>query len=231
MKLAVIPARGGSKRVPRKNIKLFAGKPMIVWSIEGAIESGCFDKIIVSTDDAEIAEVARAAGADTPFVRPASLSDDYAGTVPVIAHAVEWSIENGLFADEVCCIYATTPFVQAEDIRTGLATLQRECCDYVFPVTSFPSPIQRAVKIDAIGRASMFNPELYATRSQDLESAYYDAGQFYWGSCEAWLGHRAIFSSSARAMVIPRYRVQDIDTEEDWHYAEIMFDVLRRIQI
>lgn len=229
MKLAVIPARGGSKRIPRKNIRVFAGKPMIAWSIEAALKSECFDKVIVSTDDPEIAEVARMAGAETPFVRPPELSDDYTGTIPVIAHAVEWAIQNEILATEICCIYATAPFVQISDIRNGYEMMMKQKSDYAFPVVSYPAPIQRAVKIDSDGRVAMFNPELYATRSQDLEDAYYDAGQFYWGNRDAWLKRKPIFSSRAFPLVVPRYRAQDIDTEEDWRYAEIMFELLSQL--
>lgn len=201
---------------------------MIIWSIEAAQASGCFDRIIVSTDDAEIADVASAAGAEIPFTRPAELSNDHAGTVPVVAHATGWALDNGMEASEICCIYATAPFIQASDIRHGLEIIIREGSDYVFPVATYPAAIQRAIKIKADGTAEMFNPELYATRSQDLEAAYHDAGQFYWGSSEAWLTEKPIFSPGAIPFVVPRYRVQDIDTEEDWRYAEIMVDVLSR---
>lgn len=229
MRLAVIPARGGSKRIPRKNIKPFAGKPMIAWSIEGALKSGCFDRIIVSTDDAEIADFARSAGAETPFIRPSSLSDDNTGTVPVVAHAIEWAMESGMCVEEICCIYATAPFIRPRDIKQTLDLLVTHGSNYVFPIVSYPAPVQRAIKIDPDGRAAMFNPELYGTRSQDLEEAYYDAGQFYWGTREAWLKRQPMFSSGALPLVVPRYRVQDIDTEEDWRYAEIMFDLLSRL--
>ncbi len=228
MKLAVIPARGGSKRIPRKNIRKFFGRPMIVWSILAARSSGCFSRIIVSTDDEEIGEIARAAGCEVPFVRPSELSDAFTGTVPVIAHAVEWARDNGIEADQVCCIYATAPFVGPEDIRQGARILTSERCDYVFPVASYPFPIQRAIRITNEGRSEMFSPQHYTARSQDLERAYHDAGQFYWGSRSAWLERKAIFSSNSVPMIIPRSRVQDIDTEEDWRYAELMFEALNR---
>jgi len=227
MKIAVIPARGGSKRVPRKNIRPFAGKPMIVWSIEAAFASGCFDEVIVSTDDAEIADVAQGAGASVPFVRPTELSNDHAGTVPVIKHAVEWAIENGRDVEAACCIYATAPFVSAGDITSALNILTEQSCDYVFPVATYASPIQRAMKISESGRVAMFNPQLYELRSQDVEEAYHDCGQFYWGTIGAWRAGTPIFSSGAAPLIIPRYRVQDIDTEEDWTYAEIIFEVLK----
>ena len=227
MKLAVIPARGGSKRIPRKNIRPFFGQPMIAWSIDAALESGTFDKIIVSTDDDEIADVARSYGAEVPFRRPPELSDDHTGTTPVIAHAVDWYKSQGGDVDAACCLYATAPFVQAADIREGLRRLQEESCDYVFSVTSFPFPIQRAIRIAASGRTEMFYPELFATRSQDLEEAYHDAGQFYWGTMEAWLQHKPIFSSGSVPLILPRSRVQDIDTLEDWERAERMFAAMQ----
>ena len=225
MRLAVIPARGGSKRIPGKNIRTFAGRPMIAWSIAAARESGCFDRIVVSTDDEAVAAIARAEGAETPFKRPAELADDYTPTVPVIAHAIEQQ-EATTPAGQVCCLYATAPFVRAEDIRAGLAALEADDLDYVFPVTTFPFPIQRAVRLDAEGRVSMFQPEHLTTRSQDLEEAFHDAGQFYWGSRDAWLAGRAIFGARSAALPIPRSRVQDIDTVEDWDRAELMFSAL-----
>lgn len=227
MRLAVIPARGGSKRIPRKNIRAFCGRPMIAWSIEAALQSGCFQQVIVSTDDDEIAYIARAWGAGVPFKRPASLADDHTATLPVIAHAIEWYHHHGHVPTDICCVYATAPFVQAADLRTGLSLLERDGCDYVFTVTSYPFPVQRAIRITRDGRVEMFNPEHFNTRSQDLEEAYHDAGQFYWGRSEAWLKKIPIFSSVATPLVLPRYRVQDIDTLEDWERAEQMFEAIR----
>ncbi|MBC9251083.1 pseudaminic acid cytidylyltransferase [Pseudomonas alcaligenes] len=226
MRLAVIPARGGSKRIPRKNIKLFCGKPMIVWSIEAALQSGCFDQVVVSTDDAEIAEVARNSGASVPFMRPAELSGDHCGTIPVIKHACNWFAQQGQAPDLVCCLYATAPFVQAEDIRRGRDALLGSDADYAFSMTSYPFPIQRAVRIDAQGRVAMFAPEHFNTRSQDLEEAFHDAGQFYWGRAEAWLAERMIFGSGSLPILLPRHRVQDIDTVEDWERAEWLFKAM-----
>lgn len=227
MKLAVIPARGGSKRIPRKNIKLFCGKPMIAWSIEAALQSGCFDQVVVSTDDAEIAEVARQCGAQVPFMRPAELSDDHTGTIAVIAHAVDWLTEQGQAPEQVCCIYATAPFVSPDDLQRGLALLTETGSDYAFSVTSYAFPIQRAIRINESGRVEMFNPEHFNTRSQDLEETYHDAGQFYWGRADAWQQGRMIFSPAAVPVLLPRHRVQDIDTSEDWTRAEWMFKALR----
>lgn len=223
MRLAIIPARGGSKRIPRKNIKKFYGKPMIAWSIEAALQSGCFDQVVVSTDDAEIAEVARQHGATVPFMRPAELSDDHAGTTAVMAHAIDWFVAQGQTPDQVCCLYATAPFVMAGDIRRGLDILTETGCDYAFSVTSYAFPIQRAIRISETGRVEMFDPEHFNTRSQDLEEAYHDAGQFYWGNANAWQAGKVIFGPHSSVVRLPRYRVQDIDTEEDWQMAEYLF--------
>jgi N-acylneuraminate cytidylyltransferase len=227
MKLAVIPARGGSKRIPRKNIKSFCGKPIIAWSIEAALQSDCFDNVVVSTDDDEIAEVARQCGAQVPFMRPTTLSDDHTGTIPVIRHAIEWFSERGKVSDQVCCIYATAPFIGAADIRRGLEILTEVGSDYAFTVTKYPFPIQRAIRITAKGQMAMFEPEYFSTRSQDLEEAYHDAGQFYWGRATAWLNGNVIFGPHAAAIQLPRYRVQDIDTDEDWQMAEYLFHAFK----
>jgi len=225
--VAIIPARGGSKRIPRKNIKAFCGKPMIAWSIEAALESGCFDRVIVSTDDEEIAAVARQHGAETPFMRPAKLSDDYTGTIPVIRHAVEWLADNGYAVSQACCIYATAPFVAPEDLKRGQQLLESEACSYAFSVTSYAFPIQRAIRITGGGRVAMFNPEHFGARSQDLEEAWHDAGQFYWGTAQAWTQERPIFSEDAAPVTLPRHRVQDIDTPEDWVRAEWLFKAIQ----
>ena len=227
MKLAIIPARGGSKRIPRKNIKLFCAKPMIAWSIEAALQSGCFDQVIVSTDDEEIADVARRYGATVPFVRPAELSDDHTGTIPVIRHAIEWVNAQGQSVEQACCLYATAPFVSPDDIRRGLDTLLDTGSDYAFSVTSYAFPIQRAIRLNAEGRVEMFNPEHFNTRSQDLEEAFHDAGQFYWGKADAWLQGRMIFSPASVPVALPRHRVQDIDTPEDWVRAEWLFKAMQ----
>ena len=226
-RIAIIPARGGSKRIPRKNIKLFCAKPMIAWSIEAALQSGCFDQVIVSTDDTEIAEVARSHGATVPFMRPAELSDDHTGTIPVIRHAIEWVNAQGQLVEQVCCLYATAPFVSPDDIRRGFDTLVGTDSDYAFSVTSYAFPIQRAIRLNAKGRVEMFNPEHFNTRSQDLEEAFHDAGQFYWGKADAWLHGRMIFSAGSVPVPLPRHRVQDIDTPEDWVRAEWLFKAIQ----
>lgn len=228
MKLAVIPARGGSKRIPRKNINPFCGKPIIAWSILAAKQSGLFDCIIVSTDDAEIANVARKWGAETPFTRPPELSTDYSGTNEVMAHATQWALNGGLMVDAVCCIYATAPLIQVEDLKRGLSLLESGNWDYVFSVTEFAAPIFRAFKQTKEGGIEMFFPEHFATRSQDLTVAFHDAGQFYWGRPSAWLNSKKIFSRTSTQVVIPKSRSQDIDTPEDWKFAEILFEISNR---
>jgi pseudaminic acid cytidylyltransferase len=227
MRLAVIPARGGSKRIPRKNIKPFVGLPMIAWSINAAIDSHCFDRIIVSTDDEEIAAVAKVHGAEVPFVRPAKLSDDHTGTIAVIAHAIDWQNQDGEAATEVCCLYATAPFVQATDLQRGLGVLTNTGSDYAFSVTSYAFPIQRAILITGEQRVEMFQPEHFHTRSQDLPEAWHDAGQFYWGQAQAWLAGKPLFSQSSAPVPLPRHRVQDIDTPEDWDRAEWLFKAMQ----
>ena len=230
MRLCVIPARGGSKRIPRKNIREFCGRPMIAWSIEAAQASSCFDQIIVSTDDDEIADVAREWGAEVPFNRPAELSDDHAGTTPVIAHAVQWHQALGHELTAVCCLYATAPFVKPADIKQGLEWLEQAAAEcFVFTATAYASPIQGALRLDeASGEAHMWQPEQFSKRSQDLEPAYHDAGQFYWGRPKAWLQSGNLFEGS-KPLVLPRWRVQDIDTEDDWTQAELMRPAVAKI--
>lgn len=224
MKLAIIPARGGSKRIPRKNIKPFCGKPIIAYSIEAAQKSGCFDKIVVSTDDEEIATLAHSLGAEVPFMRPKELSDDHTATIPVIAHAIQTLNIPNLKA--VCCIYATAPFVQPNSIQEAYEKLIKTQSTYAFSATRFPFPIQRAIRLTKDNRVEMFSPENFAVRSQDLEEAYHDAGQFYWGTTSAWLEGKIIFAPHSTAVLLPRHLVQDIDTPEDWIRAEFMYKAL-----
>ncbi|SKC20586.1 N-acylneuraminate cytidylyltransferase [Kosakonia radicincitans] len=227
MNVAIIPARGGSKRIPRKNIKEFCGKPMIAWSIEAAQKSGVFDRIIVSTDDEEIATVARQYGAEVPFKRPEELSNDFAGTMPVIHHAANWLISQGQKLDYLCCIYATAPFIRDEDLKEGLILIKETGDDFCFTITNYHYPIQRALKISDDNRVGMFDAEQFNVRSQDLITAWHDAGQFYWGCLDAWLAEKPLFNSHAIPLLLPRERVQDIDTLEDWRIAELMFDMNR----
>lgn len=225
MRLAVIPARGGSKRIPGKNIRDFHGKPIIGWSIEAARESGCFDHVVVSTDDPAIAAVAREYGAETPFVRPADLSDDFAPTGVVVKHAVDWFADQGSPVEICCCIYATAPFITAATISEGVALMSAGDADFVVSVTSFPFPVQRACRIRD-GRLEMIDPDRYLTRSQDLEDMVHDAGQLYCGRGTAWSELRPIFGGKTVPLPIPRHRVQDIDTPEDWLRAELLFEAM-----
>jgi pseudaminic acid cytidylyltransferase len=226
MSIAVIPARGGSKRIPRKNIRDFCGRPMIAWSIRTARSSGCFDHVVVSTDDAEIAEVARAEGADVPFLRPASLAGDLTATAPVIQHAINELGDSARDADFVCCIYATAPFLEAEDLSRGRAALGKSTALFSFSVTTYAFPIERALRLRDDGLVEMLEPSKAATRSQDLEERYHDAGQFYWGRPAAWMSGASILGSPSVPVILPRHRVQDIDTPEDWRQAELMFKTL-----
>ncbi|MDA7733963.1 pseudaminic acid cytidylyltransferase [Candidatus Pelagibacter sp.] len=226
MNLCVIPARGGSKRIPKKNIKFFCGKPIILWSIEEAIKSKCFEKIIVSTDDEEIANLVKSHGIDVPFMRPKELSDDYTETIPVIAHAIRHQIKHNQSPSKVCCIYAAAPFIRANDLKLCFEKLDNCGAEFTFPATSYAYPIQRSFRINKNQRAEMFQPKHSNSRSQDLEEAYHDAGQFYWGKVNAWLENNSIINENASPILLPRYRVQDIDTPEDWQKAEIMFKAI-----
>lgn len=220
MRLAVIPARGGSKRIPRKNVLPFRGVPMIAWSIKAAEKSECFDRIIVSTDDEEIASIALRFGAEAPFYRPADLASDSCGTVPVIAHAIEFHNSLHANATEVCCIYPTAPLIHSTDLQRGLRLLLDRQCDFSVSVTSFASPIQRAFRITRAETLEMFDTRFAVTRSQDLEPAFHDAGQFYWGRTASWLNNRAIFSSVCAPLMVERWRVHDLNTLEDLHVLE-----------
>ncbi|MCL1066587.1 pseudaminic acid cytidylyltransferase [Shewanella olleyana] len=227
MNIAIIPARGGSKRIPRKNIKLFNGKPIIGHVIERALKSGCIDRIIVSTDDQEIAEIAKSYGAEVPFLRPPELSDDHATTAVVISHALNWLITQGQKPDYACVIYATAPFIQSQALSDSFSLLkQQPNKKFCFGVTEFPSPIQRAFKITKAGDVVMFQPEHFNSRSQDLEKAYHDAGQFYWGTTDGFFDSKGMFSTDAIPFPLPCHQVQDIDTPDDWVRAEALFQVM-----
>lgn len=227
MNIGIIPARGGSKRIPRKNVKPFAGKPMVAWVIETALQSALFDRLIVSTDDQDIADVAAEHGAEVPFMRPAELSDDHTGIIEVVQHAIAWLTNEGAKIENVCCMLATAPFLQADVLEQGLTQLVDSNASYAFSVTAYPFPIQRAVRINSEGRVEAIWPENTPKRSQDLEEAFHDAGQFYWGTRRAFEQGEAIFSSGSVPVRLPRYMVQDIDTPEDWKLAELMFNAMR----
>jgi N-acylneuraminate cytidylyltransferase len=224
--IAIIPARGGSKRIPRKNIKLFCGKPILAYSILAAQKSRLFDRIIVSTDDREIARVALEWGAEVPFMRPGPLSDDYTTTLEVIRHAVSWMNENDQGYDHACCIYPTAPFIRISDLKKGYELIKLPDVHFSFPVTTFPSSIFRALQLTPDNRLKMFQPEHLNTRTQDLPEAYHDAGQFYWGKAAAFLEKNSLFDEDTCPIIIPRYLAQDIDTPEDWEQAEMFYRIL-----
>lgn len=228
--VAIIPARGGSKRIPKKNIKEFHGKPLIAYSIEVALASNLFEKVIVSTDDETIAKVAKQYGAEVPFVRPAELSDDFTGTVDVVNHAVNYLESCGESYEYICTIYATAPFLQKEYLMEGYEKLKNSDAVNAFSATSMPFPIQRTFKLDENRRCKMFTPEHYMSRSQDLEEAYQDAGQFYWTSRSRQKNtkNQIVFSDISIPIILPRHLVQDIDTPEDWTRAEYMFQALNQ---
>lgn len=219
MKIAIIPARGGSKRIPRKNIKPFRGKPMLAYAIHAAQQCDLFEHIVVSTDDPEIAEIAQKLGAEVPFMRDASLADDNTPTVPVIAHAILEARQLGWMVERVCCIYPAVPTISTTDIKAALTLLDQHPDHYILPVATFPSAIQRALKLDAAGRLQPFYPEYALTRTQDLEPAYHDAGQFYWARTHTWLQQK-IVHTQGMGLIIPQWRVIDIDTPDDWERAE-----------
>lgn len=225
MAVCVIPARGGSKRIPRKNIRPFHGTPMIGWSIAAARDSCLFERIVVSTDDPEISEIACGLGAEAPFLRPDSLANDYAGTVPVMTHAVE-ALDLDLDV-AVCCLYATAPFVQSTDLREGLRLLQAGA-SYAMAVTRFDYPIQRALRRSEDGAVSMIDRAQMQVRSQDFEPAWHDAGQFYWGLAATWALQMPVFGGRAHGVELQSSRVVDIDTPEDWDRAEALFQVLNQ---
>ena len=224
--IAIIPARGGSKRITKKNIKNFCGKPIISYSIQAAIKTVLFDKIVVSTDSHEIAEIAVKYGAEVPFIRPKELADDFVGTDEVIIHALNWFIEHGENVRYVCCIYATAPFIKPEYIKKGYESLIKEKATSAVSVTTYSYPIYRSLILDERGRLRMQWPEYIKTRSQDLPVVYHDAGQFYWADVKKYLSEKKLYSNDAIPVIIPRYLVQDIDTEEDWQRAELMYKAL-----
>lgn len=228
--IAIIPARGGSKRIPKKNIKDFFGKPLIAYSIEVALSSNCFEKVLVSTDDENIAEIAKKYGAEVPFLRPKELSDDFTGTQDVVNHALEYLKKESEIYNYVCTIYATAPLLQKEYLIKGYERLKNSDAINAFSATSMPFPIQRTFRLNKDGRCEMFTPEHYMSRSQDLEEAYQDAGQFYWNNAikEKQNENQIIFSDISIPIILPRYLVQDIDTLEDWTRAEYMYQVLKQ---
>ena len=228
MRVAIIPARGGSKRIHRKNIKEFCGKPMIAWAIQLADTSELFDKVVVSTDDDEIAEVARFYGALVPFTRPAALSDDHATTLPVVAHAIRCLNTAEPLVAEACCIYPCSPLTSASDLREGLKLLRSSGAQFSFPVVEYPHPVGRAMVRHDGGALEFLHPNNEVVRTQDLPKYYHDAGQFYWGASASWLNEISMHSQGA-GLVVPAWRAVDIDEIEDWERAELLFESIRRM--
>lgn len=227
--LCIIPARGGSKRIPRKNIKNFMGKPIIAYSIEAALNSGIFDEVMISTDDEEIAEIGRKYGADVPFMRSKKNADDFATTVDVLLEVLNVYEDSGKKFENICCIYPTAPFVTDTILIEALEKLSGEDLDAVFPVIPFGYPIQRSLKIKN-DKLQFFYPEFENSRSQDLEKAYHDAGQFYFIKTKYLIKNKSIFSSNTGSINITEMEAQDIDTETDWKLAELKYELLHRAE-
>lgn len=226
--ICIIPARGGSKRIPRKNIKDFLGKPIIAYSIEAALQSGIFDEVMVSTDDKEIADVALKYGAKVPFLRSAETSNDFATTSDVMNEVIDWYSQNGQEFDIICCVYATAPFVTPEKLFKASEMLKNGIFDSAFTCTAFSYPVLRGLVIDNEGRVAMKWPEYRNSRSQDLPQFYHDAGQFYFATTEAFLKANGFWGENTAPIVVSELEVQDLDTLTDWALAEMKFKLIRR---
>lgn len=225
--IAVIPARGGSKRIPRKNIKDLCGKPIIAYAIESAINSGCFSEVVVSTDDHEIAHIAKKYGASVPFIRPQEISDDFVGTNAVVSHCLDWFEKKNIVFDYVCCIYATAAFINKNIIQSGYQAISCEDYDYAATVTNYSAPIQKAMYIDDKTNTLVMREKAASeTRSQDLKPFYHDAGQIYWSTPEFFRKDASVFLNRVYPIIIPEYLAQDIDTPSDWIIAEALFQTL-----
>lgn len=225
--LAIIPARGGSKRIPRKNIKSFCGQPIIKYSIDAALKANCFDEVMVSTEDIEIAAVAQQYGAKVPFVRSPVNSNDQAMLADVIEEVIKEYGKRGQNFKYFCCILATAPFISVNKLIEGFELLTKTGADSVVPVTKFSYPIQRALKIDN-GKLNMFWPENYNVRSQDLVPAYHDCGQFYWMKTQSLLEQKKLYAKFTVPLEVLELEVQDIDTVYDWEIAELKYQILNR---
>jgi len=228
-KIAIITARGGSKRIPKKNIKPFLGKPIIAYAIETALRSKIFDEVMVSTDDQEIAKIAKEYGANVPFMRSAKNSDDFAGTVDVLEEVVEQYKEVGQTFDLGCCIYPTAPFVTTELLEKGFKLMLEKNLETVFPVLQFSFPIQRAIKINSTNKIEMFNPEHFNSRSQDLEPAFHDTGMFYWFNMDVLKSKKRMWTDNTAVIILSELEAHDIDTLEDWRIAEFKYKILHQL--
>ncbi len=225
-KLAIIPARGGSKRIPRKNIKLFHGKPIIAYSIEVALQSGLFDEVMVSTDDNEIAEISKQYGATIPFFRSAKTSDDFATTADVIIEVIQQLKDNDQQYEYACCLYPASPFITKQSLTDGYNLLKNNNYTTVFPVCRFSYPIQRCLRMTEAQKVEMMFPENLEKRSQDLPASYHDTGQFYWINVESFLKDKTLFTKNSGAIIIDEMQVQDIDNDTDWKLAEMKYKLL-----
>lgn len=226
--IAIIPARGGSKRIPRKNIRLFRGRPIIAWSIEAALASEAFDRVMVSTDDPEIAETALTLGAEVPFLRSVTTADDHATTSAVLLEVLGGYASAGQNFDLACCLYPTAPFVRAKDLAAGRARLLASQFDVIMPVAAFSYPIWRSLQRAEDGRVALNFQEHLNARSQDLPASYHDAGQWYWFRIEAFVRDQVLMGANSGSIVLPAIQVQDIDTEDDWALAELKHERLFR---
>mgnify|MGYP001212680902 FL=1 len=224
MKIAIIPARSGSKRIPLKNIKTFKGKPIIFWTLKTIISAKLFDRIIVSTDNKKIAKIAKKFKAEIPFIRPKSISNDFASTPDVIKHAINWLKLKKISPKYVCCIYPTAAFMSVKDLLNGYKKIKTNRWNFIFSAGKFQSSIFRSFKKNSKGLKMIF-PKYYKKRTQDIKDTYFDAGQFYWGKTDAWKKTKPIFSKDSSLIEIPRWRIHDIDTMEDWKTAEKMWIV------
>jgi len=225
--IAIIPARGGSKRIPRKNIKDFLGKPIIAYSIQAAIDSQLFDEIMVSTDDMEIAEIALKYGAKVPFIRSSETANDYATTVDVLCEVLQEYKKSGKYFDYACCIYATAPFVTKDKLKNSCELLIGSSFDSVIPIVPFSFPIQRGVRLQN-SQIKFSYPEYINTRSQDLETIYHDAGQFYFFNVNRFLGKKQIWTNNTGGLILSELEVQDIDNKIDWRMAEMKYNLLHK---
>jgi pseudaminic acid cytidylyltransferase len=228
-KIAIIPARGGSKRISKKNIKDFLGKPIIFYSINAAIESGLFDEIMVSTDDEQIAEFVKCFGAKVPFLRSKKNSDDFATTIDVIEEVISEYEKKGDVFDYTCCIYPCAPFVTSKTLKQSYFKLVDSKLDCVFPIVKYGHPIQRALKINSEGLTEMIAPENMQLRSQDLESRFHDLGQFYFFNTKKILKERKLWTNNTGGVEVSEMESHDIDTIEDWHYAAMKYEFLRKL--
>ncbi|MFV8226345.1 pseudaminic acid cytidylyltransferase [Christiangramia aquimixticola] len=224
--LCIIPARGGSKRIPKKNIRNFLGKPIIAYSIEAALDSELFEEVMVSTDDEEIAAIALKCGAEVPFMRSANNADDYATTVDVLIEVIETYKSLGLEFENIACLYPSAPFTTSEKLKEAYSNLRTKKLDAVFPVMPYSFPIQRSLKMNN-GKLEYFYPEFENSRSQDLEKSYHDAGQFYFLNTVGLLKNKSMLSQNAGGILITELEAQDIDNELDWKLAEIKYELLQ----